>query len=138
MSLPHEYQDAHRFSFGDDPKMADSGLRDVIARKQVATCGAYETLSQDEFARPFEGKIEVVLDGSGEPGCAIKLTGVDTKPFSQIDHKFATDEACRDLAEWKSSHQAYFSRKGCFAPDMKIYRIYFDVVAVFSDTDEVS
>ncbi len=134
--LPDNYRNIATFSLGDSPEMADSGLRDVIAKKQVATCGAYNLLNQDKAAKPYEGKIEIVLDGGGRPGCAIIFHKIDTKRFDEIDEQFAQDEACKDLAEWKIIHEAYFRRKNCFAPDMKIYRLYFEVVGVFQPMPE--
>ncbi len=86
--------------------------------------------------RPYKDKIEIVLDGSGQPGCAIKYTNVDIKRFSEIDEQFARDEACRDLEEWKSIHEAYFRRRKCFDSDMKLYLLYFDVVEVFESPPE--
>lgn len=131
IELPEPYKHAPSFSFGDSPEMADSGLRDVIARKQVATCGAYELLNSDESTKPCEGNVEIVLDGAGQPGCAIRYTSIDTKRFNEIGEQFAHDEACESLDEWKSIHEAYFRSKGCFAPNMQIYRMYFEVVEVF-------
>lgn len=133
--LPARYCDAPTFSFGDSPQMADSGARDVINRKQVATCGAYEILRRDDEVMPREGQVEIVLDGSGDPVCAIESWKVDIKRYDEIDEQFARDEACTDLAEWQAIHEAYFRRKRCFSPDMKIVRQYFRVVEVFPPYD---
>ncbi len=138
MVLPVKYQDKSSFSFGDSSEMADSGLRDVIARKQVATCEAYEIASRNEGFLPHQGRLEIVLDGANRPGCAIKYWKVDTCRFDEVDEQFALDEACEDLNEWKTIHEAYFRRKGCFQPDMKIFRLYFDVVEVFEPYLDVS
>ena len=133
MVLPVKYQDKSSFSFGDSSEMADSGLRDVIARKQVATCEAYEIASRNKETMPHLGKLEIVLDGTNRPGCAIKYWKVDTCRFDEVDQQFARDEACQDVDEWKSIHEAYFRRLECFRPDMKIFQLYFDVVEVFAN-----
>lgn len=138
IQLPEKYRSSSSFSLGDNPDMANSGLRDVISKKQVATSGSFELLNKDDFNRPFEGKIEIILGGAGQPGCAIQFWKVDTVRFDQVDQQFATDEACKDLDEWISIHKAYFERKGCFAPDMKLYRLYFKVIEVFSSSEKVA
>lgn len=132
LAWPEKYRSAPTFSFGDSPEMADSGARDVINRKQVATCGAYDILRRDDEVMPREGQVEIVLDGSGNPVCAIESWKVDIKRYDEIDEQFARDEACADLAEWQAIHEAYFRRKRCFSPDMKIVRQYFRVVEVFA------
>jgi len=136
MVLPEKYRGLSKFGLGDSPNMADSGLQDVLAKRQVATCGAFDILNRMIDTIPREGKIEIMLDGSGQPGCAIKFWKVDTKLFDEMDEQFARDEACSDLEEWKSIHEAYFRRQNCFAPDMKVYRMYFDVVEVFESPPE--
>lgn len=119
-----------RFSFGDTPAMANSGLANVIARRQVATCGALEIIEREGQVMPFEGGLEVVLDGCGRPGCIIRTTRVEIRRFDEIDEEFAGKEACVDLSEWRAVHEAYFNRLGCFAPDMKLVCQHFDVVEV--------
>lgn len=131
IALPEQYRNAPAFSFGDSPEMADSGARDVVDRKQVATCGAYDILSRGDAVMPQEGLVEIVLNGAGDPVCAIESWKVDIKRYDEIDDQFARDEACADLAEWQAIHEAYFRRKRCFSPDMKIVRQYFRVVEVF-------
>ena len=138
MQLPQKYQNSDRFSLGDNPSMANSGLQDVIAKKQVATSGSFELLNKSDSSKPFEGKIEIVLDGEDRPGCAIQFWKVDTILFNQVDEQFAKDEACKNLDEWISIHKAYFERKGCFASDMKLYRLYFTVIEVFASNKKVA
>ncbi len=138
MELPQKYRNSDRFSLGDNPSMANSGLRDVITKKQIATSGSFDLLNKDASSKPFEGKIEIVLDGAGQPGCAIQFWKVDTVLFNQVDEQFAKDEACKNLDEWISIHKAYFERKGCFASDMKLYRLYFNVIEVFASNKKVA
>jgi len=138
MQLPEKYQNSSSFSFGDSPEMADSGLRDVIAKKQIATSGAFELLNKNDASKPYEGKIEIVLDWAGQPGCAIQLWKVDTVKFNEVDKQFAIDEACENVDEWTTIHKAYFQRKGCFAPDMILYRLYFNVIEVFASNKKVA
>jgi len=130
-ALPEKYRDAPSFSFGDSLQMADEGARDVIARKQVATSAALALVESGACAKPNVGLIEIILDGDKQPSCAIETWKVDIKHFHEIDQQFALDEGCADLEEWKAIHEAYFTRAGCFSPDMKMYRQYFDVVEVF-------
>ena len=53
MQLPQKYRNSDRFSLGDNPSMADSGLRDVISRKQIATSGSFELLNKDAVQQTF-------------------------------------------------------------------------------------
>lgn len=68
MELPEIYRNCDRFSLGDNPSMANSGLHNVISKKQIATSGSFELLNKDEACKPFEGKVEIVLDGADQPG----------------------------------------------------------------------
>ena len=131
MSIPEKYRNAPSFSFGDTPEMADSGARDVIDGKQVATCGSWEILNRNPQTMPHEGMLEIVLDGKGDHACAIRTHKVETSRYDEIDEAFALKEACADLDEWQAIHEAYFRRLGVFAPEMKLVRQYFEVVDVF-------
>ena len=134
MELEQKYRHLHRFSFGDTPAMADSGLADVIARKQVATCGALALISPDN-PMPAVGVEEIVLDGSGNPGCILRTTDVIIRRYNEIDETFARQEACDSLDQWRQIHQAYFTRSGCFSENMELICQYFDVVEVFSSAN---
>ena len=131
MVLPERYRDVPAFSFGDSPHMADSGLADVIARRQTATCGSLEILRRPDRFEPFEGALEIVFDGRGEPGCVIRTFKVAIRQFDEIDEEFAREEACIDLAQRREIHEAYFRRLAVFSPDMKLVCQYFDVVDIF-------
>lgn len=133
--LPGRYENALSFSFGDTPAMADSGAANVIARRQVATCGSVE-VETAKGAMPEPGRIEIILDGTGRPACAIRTTHTDIVRFNEVDESFAEAEACRDLAEWKDIHQAYFTRLGVYSPRMEVVRQYFELVDVFVDTKQ--
>jgi len=138
MELPDKYANCISFNFGDNPEMADSGLRDVIAGKQTATSGSFDLLNKDPDQMPYVGKTEIVLDGKNKPGCVIQFWKIDTVMFNDVDEQFARDEACRDLEEWKFIHKGYYERKGCFTDNMKLYRLYFKVVEVFADEKKVA
>jgi len=129
--LPKKYRDVPAFSFGDTPEMADSGLADVIARRQTATCGSLEVLERPDRFMPFVRALEIVLDGRGEPGCVIRTSQVVIRQFDVIDGEFAREEACIDLAQWREVHEAYFRRLAVFSPSMDLVCQYFDVVDVF-------
>ncbi|MEE9374786.1 MAG: ASCH domain-containing protein [Rhizobiaceae bacterium] len=135
--MPKKYSNAPSFSFGDSPKMADDGARDVIARKQVATCVALAFVENGTAAKPEVGLVEIILNGKTSPSCAIETWKTDTQQYDQIDLQFALDEGCRDLKEWQDIHEAYFKRRNCFSPTMKIYRQYFNVIEVFEDVETV-
>ena len=133
MALPEKYCNVPSFSFGDSPQMADEGARNVVAKIQIATSAALAIVESGESAKPEIGLVEIILDGNNQPTCAIETWKVDMRQYMEIGQQFAMDEGCKDLQEWRKIHEAYFTRKGCFAPDMNIYRQYFKVIEVFED-----
>ena len=82
----------------------------------MATCGAYDILRRDDEVMPREGQVEIVLDGSGNPVCAIESWKVDIKRYDEIDEQFARDEALR-----RSGRMAGYSR-GLFSPQAVFFR----------------
>ena len=126
------YADATTFAFGDSPQMADALLALVLAGTKTATCGALRDFPEGSAARPQVGRRDVVLDGRGRRAAVIETLEVMVCRFHEVDEQFAADEGegLRTLAEWRESHQAYFTRNGGFAPDMELLCERFRLVEI--------
>jgi len=137
MSVPAEYRDAIRFSFGDSPALADELLGLVLAGKKTATCGAFSQFGPGGEPMPQVGRRDIVLDGAGRPAAVIETTEVGVKRFDEVDEQFARDEGEGDgtLAYWRSAHEPYFARIGGFAPDMEVVCERFRLVQVLKRQD---
>ncbi|MBN8940255.1 MAG: ASCH domain-containing protein [Rhizobiales bacterium] len=129
--VPEIYRGAPRWSFGDSPALADELLALVLSGTKRATC---ESLAACEAnIMPRVGEVSVILDGRGEPVCAIETTAVARKRFSEVDQAFAFEEGedDRTLASWRTAHRGYFSRQGTFSEDMQVVCEHFKLLDVF-------
>lgn len=129
-TLPHPYETAYSFSFGDSQELADKLLALVLAGKKTATCGALRDYMAEGEPVPVVGRRDVVLNGAGEPAAVIEFTSVETMRFDDIDPGFTDREGEGDYAAWRAGHEAYFGRNGGFAPDMEIVCESFRLVTV--------
>lgn len=69
-----------RFAFGDSPEMADELLALVLAGKKTATVSV---VLEDEQT-PSVGDLSLVLDGRGNPACAIKTVHLEIVKFCDL------------------------------------------------------
>jgi len=129
-SALQKYTDLPRWSFGDNPKLADELLALVLAGAKTATCGALWQYERDGVAIPAVGERSIVLDGEHRPRCVIETTEVEVKRFDQIDAQFACEEGegDRSYAYWRDAHETYFRRQGQFSTDMLVVCERFRVI----------
>jgi uncharacterized protein YhfF len=68
---------------------------------------------------PVPGAHAVVLDGGGHAVCIVRTTRVETRPFAEVDERFAWDEGegDRTLAWWRQAHIDYFATTGTTLDD---------------------
>jgi len=101
------------FAFGDTAAMANELLALVLAGPKRATAALVLDFERSGDPLPEPGAYSVVLDGRGEPGCIIRTTGIERRPFDQVDARFARDEGegDRTLATWRAGHRRYFTRQ---------------------------
>ena len=127
-SIPEKYQGLRSFAFGDGPKLADELLDLVIRGLKTATCS-----TEDEPNTSTPGEQWIVLDGRGEPRCAIETIEVTYRRFPEVDAAFAFDEGegDRSLDCWRQAHRTYFGRQGKFREDMMLMCERFRLVEVF-------
>lgn len=121
-----------RFSFGDNPALADELLALVRAGRKTATCWAVS----DGMPTAI-GKQMIVLDGAGRPSAVIETLELTQRRFHEVDAAFAFDEGegDRTLESWRANHRVYFTRLGQFAEDMLLWCERFRLVAQKKEGD---
>ncbi|MBL9098760.1 MAG: ASCH domain-containing protein [Alphaproteobacteria bacterium] len=137
-NVPEKYAALPRWSFGDNPKLADELLALVLAGKKTATCGALWQYESEGAPLPKPGGRSIVLDGANRPRCVIETAEVETKPFDTVDAQFAHDEGEGDqsYAYWREAHETYFRRQGPFSPDMLVVCERFRLIEVLTPVKE--
>lgn len=125
------WSDLDRFPFGDGPELADELLALILDGKKTATCWS---ATEGEKGTQV-GKRWVVLDGTGAPRAVLETVELTQRRFSEVDADFASDEGedDRTLASWRVAHETYFTRNGCFAPDMMLYCERFRLLEILTD-----
>lgn len=88
--------------FADTPAAATKVGKLVRDGVKTTTSSLVWGLEQIGEPLPTVGKIELIVDGDGEPLCIIELTEVEIKPFNAVDEQFAFEygEGERTLAFW--------------------------------------
>lgn len=127
-AVPKKYENAERWAFGDTEQLADELVALVLDGQKTATCSAL-----DEDGIPVVGDAFVVINGKGEPVCAVELTAVDLKSYDQVDeaHAYAEGEGDRSLAHWRREHKRFFEEYEMFSPGMSLILMNFKVVERF-------
>ncbi|EFE94446.1 ASCH domain-containing protein [Serratia odorifera] len=127
-ALPKQYENAERWAFADSEQLADQLAALIVNGTKTATCA---NLDQDGI--PQKGDVFVVVNGKGEPVCAVELTTVDLTSFDQVDeaHAYAEGEGDRSLAYWRREHQRFFEAYDLFSPNMSLILMNFKVIETF-------
>lgn len=100
------------WAFGDNPRLAESLLRLVLAGVKTATASLLWEYEDAEEPVPAKGDLSIILDGSGEPRALIRTTSVDVVPFGEVaeEHAFLEGEDDRTLATWRQEHERFWLR----------------------------
>ena len=123
--------EAWAFGGADTPELATELallVRDGPKRATTSRLDAYEA---DGEPMPVVGDYHVVLDGEGQPVCVIRTTRVETKPFGEVDERFAwiEGEGDRSLAYWREAHIRFFANEGTpIEEDDLVVLEHFEVV----------
>lgn len=98
--------------FADTPEAATKVGKLVRDGVKTTTSSLVWGLEQIGEPLPNVGKIELIVDGNGEPLCIIELVEVEIKPFNAVDAQFAFEygEGERTLSFWLSDNWAFLSR----------------------------
>lgn len=101
------------FHFGDTPDMASELAELVVSGPKRATVGWIAEAEFDGDKLSEIGDLSIVLDGAGQPRCAIRVTETRRGPLLSADEAFAWDEGegDRSLAWWLDGHRDYFARR---------------------------
>lgn len=112
------YPGASRWSFGDNPALADELLQLVLDGQKTATCCSYVAYQQEQ--EPLVGDYNVVLDGRGEPACVIRILSLRLIRYEDVTAEMAAleGEGDKSLAFWQQGHREFFTREGTFSPQM--------------------
>jgi uncharacterized protein YhfF len=135
--VPDIYGDAPRWAFGDSPGLANELLALVLSGAKRATCDSLAARQADIM--PTVGEVSVILDGSGEPACAIETTDVAVMRFSEVSAAFAAEEGEGDLSldYWRQAHRGYFERQGTYSNDMQVVCERFRLLQTFEQPEAV-
>src|SRR3712207_6663173 len=98
--------------WGDSPGMADELGALISAGTKTATCSALWEYEAEGEPLPRVGLKTIVLDGNGDPLCIVETTGVEVRPYAEVDARFAYEEGegDRSLEYWREGHRRFFSR----------------------------
>jgi len=122
-----DWSTLERFSFGDNPALADELGELVLSGRKRATCWA-----ASEGEKTAVGTRMVMCDGAGRPRAVIETLELATCRYSEVGVDFARDEGEGDgsLEYWRDAHRTYFKRNGGFSPDMLLWCERFRLVDV--------
>ena len=114
MDTPDVPGDLPRFQFGGGGELADELGALVLAGLKTATCTTLAEYEEKGWPLPRPGDRFVMLDSAGEPLGVIETTSIDIHPAGKVDAAFAYDEGegDRNLAYWRTAHEAYFGGQG--------------------------
>jgi uncharacterized protein YhfF len=120
--------DLESFAFGDSPPLADELLELVLIGRKTATCWA----ASEGDKGVAVGKRWIVNDGQGRARAVLETVEIKRRRFEEVDEGFASEEGegDRSLGYWRRAHTSYFTRRGEFAPGMKLYCERFRLIEV--------
>ena len=132
-ALAERYPGVLRFTFGDNPVLADELLALVLAGKKTATCCALAQAEAEGWLMQ-PGDLSIARDSAGVERCLIETVEATQRRFNEVDAAFAFDEGedDRTLESWRREHRVYFERNGGWAEDMMLYCERFRVIEVLS------
>lgn len=99
------------WSFGSDPREADSLLGLVLSGRKTGTSSAAQPYAVRGEPVPRPGDLSIILDGSGRPRALIVTTAIDVVPFAEVgaEHAAAEGEGDLSLEHWREVHRAFFA-----------------------------
>ncbi|SFK28237.1 ASCH domain-containing protein [Cellulomonas sp. KH9] len=121
------------WSFGDDARLADELLAQVLDGRKTATSTAMAELTASGEPLPRVGDVSIVLDSAGDPRALLRTTDVEVVPFDQVSAEHAAAEGEDDLSleSWRREHEVYWRRvlgDAGFSPAMDVVTERFELV----------
>ncbi len=99
--------------FADTPEAATKVGKLVRDGVKTTTSSLVWGLEHSGSPLPNVGKIELIVDGQGDPLCLIELIDVEIKPFNAVDEQFAFEygEGDRTLTFWLRDNWEFLARE---------------------------
>lgn len=128
---PQDWERLERFSFGDNPVLADELLDLVLRGIKTGTCWSACDGQQSHI-----GKLSVVCDGRNVPRAITRTQSLDLRRFFDVGESFAAmeGEGDRSLAYWRQEHERYFRRLNQFSETMELWCEEFAVLFIFPES----
>ncbi|MET8699568.1 ASCH domain-containing protein [Kitasatospora sp. NPDC058032] len=91
----------------------------ALAGRKTATTGLLAEYAEEAEDLEHPGERLVLLDDDGRPVGVIEITGVEVKPFAEVDweHARAEGEGDASLEEWRAGHRGFWEREGSRVED---------------------
>ncbi len=98
--------------WGDSLQLADELGTLIAAGTKTASCSALWEYEAEGSSLPEPRSKTIVLDGNDDPLCIVETTGVEVRPYDEVDARFAYEEGegDRSLEYWREAHWRFFSR----------------------------
>lgn len=108
---PHRAARPDRFGFGGEPALADELAALVLAGRKCATTSLPVEYTSLAEPLPRAGDLSIIVRGDGTPAAIIERLEVVSRPFDEVDERYAAIEGEGDgsLAYWREAHTAYFT-----------------------------
>jgi uncharacterized protein YhfF len=99
------------FGFGGAPALADELAALVLGGRKRATTSLPVEYTSLGAPLPRAGDLSIIVRGDGRPVAIIERTHVESRPFDDVDERYASVEGEGDgsLAYWRQAHLEYFA-----------------------------
>ncbi|EPX80447.1 ASCH domain-containing protein [Salipiger mucosus] len=120
------------FRYGDSAALNAEILALVRSGAKTVSCDALAGFEARGEVLPEPGRVDIALDWTGRPACAVKTLAVEHLRFCDMDEdRVAPQGEFRDLAHWRQGYEAYLRRAGVFSPEAVMVVERFRVVEDF-------
>lgn len=126
--LKTDFSDAPVLKFGDLAAASPSQLDMMRAGKKTATSAPLRDYEDTGTALPEAGQTLLVQGVDGSLALAVRITGVSTKKFLDVDEAQATAEGMGSRDAWISARRAEIGKAGGWSAFMEMVCCTFEVV----------
>ena len=99
------------FQIGSTPRGADEGAMLIVRGIKTTTSSLLWEYEAEYKPLPQVGSLSIVENGRDLPVCIVRTTELVTKPFREVDRRFAYEygEWDRSLKTWRQECWKYFT-----------------------------
>lgn len=110
---PNVRKDYDAWAFGDSNEMADELAKLVLAGTKTATASNYRLYQLDKEELPYEGQLNIILNGAGMAVAIAETTTVEIVSFDEVteEHAYLEGEGDRTLEYWREVHEDFFKKE---------------------------